>query len=45
MMVDLSQGCRCAPTTGLELANAFGVYQSLPSDGECHVCGCWEAGS
>jgi hypothetical protein len=20
-----SQGCRCAPTTGLELANAFGV--------------------
>src|SRR6185503_12635828 len=40
MMVDFSQGCRCAPTTGLELANAFGVHQSLPSDGECHVCRC-----
>jgi len=21
-----TQGCRCAPTTGLKLANAFGVY-------------------
>jgi len=30
-MVDLSQGCRCAPTTGLELANAFGVHQSYPA--------------
>ena len=25
IVVVLSQGCRCAPTAGLKLANAFGV--------------------
>jgi hypothetical protein len=24
----VSQGCRCAPTAGLKLANAFGVFVS-----------------
>jgi len=26
IVVVLSQGCRCAPTAGLKLANAFGVF-------------------
>jgi hypothetical protein len=28
----ISQGCRCAPTTGLELANAFGVFAQIQTD-------------
>ncbi len=27
MFIGLSQGCRCAPTAGLKLANAFGVLR------------------